>query len=64
MFVLDKFRSYLLGSKVIIFFDHVVKHLLSKKNAQACLIYWILMLQEFDLEIRDNKGFENIVADH
>jgi hypothetical protein len=65
VFALDKFRSYLLGSKVIIYSDHAaLKYLFSKKDAKFCLIRWILLLQEFDIEIRDKKGSKNVVADH
>ncbi|RVW29370.1 Retrovirus-related Pol polyprotein from transposon 297 [Vitis vinifera] len=65
VFALDKFRAYLVGSFIIVFTDHsTLKYLLTKQDAKARLIRWILLLQEFDLQIRDKKGVENVVADH
>ncbi|XP_073020019.1 LOW QUALITY PROTEIN: uncharacterized protein [Primulina eburnea] len=65
VFALDKFRSYLIGSKVVVHTDHsALKYLMAKKDAKPRLIRWILLLQEFDLDIIDRKGTENQVADH
>ncbi|RVW86275.1 Transposon Ty3-I Gag-Pol polyprotein [Vitis vinifera] len=65
VFALDKFRAYLVGSFIVVFTDHsALKYLLTKQDAKARLIRWILLLQEFNLQIRDKKGVENVVADH
>jgi len=65
VFALEKFHPYLLGSKITIFFDHsALRFLMAKKDAKARLIRWILLLQKFDLEIRDKKGIKKFVADH
>ena len=65
VYSMEKFQPYLLGSKVIVHIDHAtLRHLLNKKDAKPRLIRWILLLQEFDLEIKDKCGAENVVADH
>ncbi|GJT40896.1 reverse transcriptase domain-containing protein [Tanacetum coccineum] len=65
VFVFDKFRSYLILSKTIIHTDHLpLKHLFKKQDAKPRLIRWILLLQEFNIEIKDGKGTENVAADH
>ncbi|RDY14044.1 Retrovirus-related Pol polyprotein, partial [Mucuna pruriens] len=65
VFALDKFRSYLFGSKIIAFFNHVaLRFLLKKPDAKLRLIRWMLLLQDFDIEIRDKKGAKNFVANH
>ena len=54
VFAFDKFRSYLVGTKVIVFTDHAaIRYLFNKKDTKPRLIRWILLLQEFDLEIKD-----------
>jgi len=64
VFALEKFRSYLLGSPVVVFTDHgALKYLLKKAESKPRLIRWMLWLQEFDLEICDRSGAQNLVAD-
>ena len=65
VYALQKFRPYILGRKIIIYTDHIaLKYLLSKKEAKPRLIRWVLLLQKFDLEIKDKKGSGNSVANH
>lgn len=65
VFGLDKFCPSLLRLKVIVFTDHVVlKHLLAKNDTKPRHIRCILLLQESNIEIKDRKGYENLVANH
>ncbi|GKA54359.1 reverse transcriptase domain-containing protein [Tanacetum coccineum] len=61
----EKFWSYLVLSKTIVYTDHsALKYLFAKQDANSRLLWWILMLQDFNIEIRDKKGAENLAADH
>ncbi|GJW37905.1 reverse transcriptase domain-containing protein [Tanacetum coccineum] len=65
VYAFEKFRSYLVLSKTIVYTDHsALEYLLAKQDDKPRLLWWILLLQEFDVIIRDKKGAENLAADH
>nr|GEV34718.1 reverse transcriptase domain-containing protein [Tanacetum cinerariifolium] len=65
VYAFEKFRPYLVLSKSIVYTDHsALKYLLSKQDAKPRFLWWFLLLQEFDIIIRDKKGTENFATDH
>ncbi|GJX40676.1 reverse transcriptase domain-containing protein [Tanacetum coccineum] len=65
VYAFEKFCPYLVLSKTIVYTDHsALKYFLAKQDAKLRLLRWILLLQEFDVIIRDKKGAENLAADH
>ncbi|GJR44036.1 putative nucleotidyltransferase, ribonuclease H [Tanacetum coccineum] len=55
VFSFDKFCSYLILSKAIVYTDHsALKYLFSKQDAKPRLIRWVLLLQGFDIEVELN----------
>nr|GEY28350.1 reverse transcriptase domain-containing protein [Tanacetum cinerariifolium] len=65
VYAFKKFRPYLVLSKSIVYTDHsTLKYLFSKQDAKPRLLRWVLLLQEFDITVRDKKGAENLAADH
>nr|GEV87482.1 reverse transcriptase domain-containing protein [Tanacetum cinerariifolium] len=65
VFAFEKFHQYLVLSKTIVFTDHfALRYLFIKQDAKLCLIRWILLLQEFDIEIRNKKDVENLTFDY
>ena len=44
IYALKKFRSYVIGSKIIVYIDHsALKFLMDKKDAKTRLIWWIFV---------------------
>ncbi|GKC68845.1 reverse transcriptase domain-containing protein [Tanacetum coccineum] len=65
VYTFEKFRSYLIMNKSVVYTDHsALKYLFNKKDAKARLLRWVLLLQEIDFKVIDTKGAKNYVADH
>nr|GFD28754.1 reverse transcriptase domain-containing protein [Tanacetum cinerariifolium] len=65
VYAFEKFRSYLIMNKSIVYTDHsALKYLFAKKYSKARLLRWVLLLQEFTFKVIDTKGTENLAADH
>ncbi|GKF39757.1 reverse transcriptase domain-containing protein, partial [Tanacetum coccineum] len=65
VYAFEKFWPYLVLSKSVMYTDHsALKYLMNKQDAKPRLLRWVLLLQEFDITIRDKKGSENLAADH
>nr|GEU29505.1 reverse transcriptase [Tanacetum cinerariifolium] len=65
VYAFEKFWSYLILNKSIVYTDHsTLKYLFSKKDSKARLLCWVLLLQEFTFTVVDTKGAKNLAADH
>nr|GEV28241.1 reverse transcriptase domain-containing protein [Tanacetum cinerariifolium] len=65
VYAFEKFRSYLIMNKSIVYTDHfALKYLFPKKDSKARFLRWVLLLQEFTFKVIDTKGAENLAADH
>nr|GEY09559.1 reverse transcriptase domain-containing protein [Tanacetum cinerariifolium] len=65
VYAFEKFRSYLIMNKSIVYTNHsALRYLFAKKDSKARLLRWVLLLQEFTFKVIDTKGAENLAADH
>nr|GFB87142.1 reverse transcriptase domain-containing protein [Tanacetum cinerariifolium] len=65
VYAFEKFRSYLIMNKSIVYTDNsALKYLFTKKDSKARLLCWVLLIQEFTFKVIDTKGAENLAADH
>nr|GEY87056.1 reverse transcriptase domain-containing protein [Tanacetum cinerariifolium] len=65
VYAFEKFWSYLIMNKSIVYTDHSApKYLFAKRDSKARLLRWVLLLHEFTFKVIDTKGAENLAADH
>nr|GEU39474.1 reverse transcriptase domain-containing protein [Tanacetum cinerariifolium] len=65
VYAFEKFWSYLIMNKSIVYMDHFsLKYLFAKKDSKARLLRWVLLLQEFTFKVIDTKRAGNLTADH
>ena len=60
----NKFRHYITAYQVILHTDHsAIRYLANKPITNGRVTRWLLLLQEFDIKIKDHPDKENVVAD-
>nr|GEU70413.1 reverse transcriptase domain-containing protein [Tanacetum cinerariifolium] len=65
VYAFEKFRSYLIMNKSIVYTDHsTLKYFFAKKDSKERLLRSVLLLQEFTFKVIDTKGAENLAANH
>nr|GEX47417.1 reverse transcriptase domain-containing protein [Tanacetum cinerariifolium] len=65
VYAFEKFQSYLIMNKSIVYTDHsALKYLFAKKDSKVRLLRWVLLLLEFTFKVTDTKGAENLAANH
>nr|GEV44457.1 reverse transcriptase domain-containing protein [Tanacetum cinerariifolium] len=65
VYAFEKFRSYLILNKNIVYTNHsALKYLFAKKYSKARLLRWVLLLQEFKFKVINTNGAENLATDH
>nr|GEU71856.1 reverse transcriptase domain-containing protein [Tanacetum cinerariifolium] len=65
VYAFEKFWSYLIMNKSIVYTDHsALQYLFAKKDSKERLLCWVLLFQEFTFKVIDTKGAENLAADH
>ncbi|GKA56924.1 reverse transcriptase domain-containing protein [Tanacetum coccineum] len=62
VYAFEKFWSYLILNKSIVYTDHsALKYLFAKKDSKARLLRWVLLLQEFDFnEVNEKFPLETL----
>lgn len=64
VYSMNKFHHYITGYLIFLYIDHsTIINLANKLVTNGKLTHWMLLLQEFDIAIKDSSRKENLVTD-
>ena len=64
VYSINKFHHYIMGYEVFVHIDHsTIRFLMNKPITNGRVIWWLLLLQEFNITVIDRPGKENLIAD-
>lgn len=64
IYAINKFRHYMTCYLIFLYVDHLfIRYVANKPSTNGRVTHWLLLLQEFDITIKDRPGKENPVAD-